>query len=260
MLMLKAPTVIFNDDHLVVINKPAGLPVVAKKGASLMNFVHEHFGKELANVHRLDEEASGLVLCAKTKSALDYLSGQFQSKTVDASFLAFCALETNPEKLAVLKHVVRDSLGRLPESFEIELPLEEDDLKPGVMKIAKRKQGISALSRVRVLKMFGSWAWIECKPVTARTHQLRVHLSAIGAAILNDHVYGTRGVQLLLSDLKKRYKGRDEEKPLIEQLALHSSRLVINHPATREPIAFDAPLPHEFEIAFKYLRKFLTKE
>ncbi len=262
--MVISPTVIFEDDHLVALNKPAGLPVVAKKGSSLkpslMNFVHERFGKEVANVHRLDEEASGLVLCAKTKPALDYLSGQFQSKTVDASYLVLCSVETEPEKLATLKHLLRGVNGQLPETFDIELPVEEDDLKPGAMKIAKRKQGIAALTRVRILQMFGTWAWIECKPVTARPHQLRVHLSAIGAPILNDHVYGRADLQLLLSGLKKRYKGRDEEKPLIQQLALHSSRLVINHPVAREPITFEAPLPREFEIAFKYLRKFLIKE
>jgi len=260
--MLK-PTVIFEDDMLVAYDKPSGLPVVSLKGnkgvPSLMDFVHETKSKTIANVHRLDTETSGLVLCAKTKPGLDFLSGQFQSKTVDACYHAVCAIAP-PEKALLLKHVLRASDGLLPESFDIELALDDDELKPGLMKIAKKREGKPSLSKIRVIESFGPWVWLECKPVTARPHQLRVHLSAVGAAVLNDHVYADPEVKLLLSDLKHRYKGRDEEKPMIGRLALHCSGLVFNHPSTRTSMRLEAPLPHEFEIALKYLRKFSPKE
>jgi len=120
--------------------------------------------------------------------------------------------------------------------------------------------GNAAASRVvtefRSLERFGRFAWVECRPLTGRTHQLRVHLAAAGAPILNDAFYGDPEIQLLLSDLKRRYKGRDEEKPLIGRLALHASELTFKHPLTLEPITLQAPVPHEFEVALKYLRRF----
>ena len=85
-----------------------------------------------------------------------------------------------------------------------------------------------------------------------------MHLAAVGAPVLNDPVYGEPGIKLLLSDLKRGYKGREREKPLITRLALHVSRLTLVHPVTREPLTLQAPLPREFEIALKYLRKFAS--
>jgi len=73
---------------------------------------------------------------------------------------------------------------------------------------------------------------------------------------LNDVFYGNLETKLMLSSLKRGYKGRDDEKPLIQRLALHASELTVKHPVTREPVTISAPLPHEFEIALKYLRKF----
>jgi 23S rRNA pseudouridine1911/1915/1917 synthase len=97
---------------------------------------------------------------------------------------------------------------------------------------------------------------VECRPLTGRTHQLRVHLAAAGAPILNDPFYGDPALVLRLSDFKRGYKGREDEKPLLSRLALHASELTLKHPATREPLTIRSPLPHEFEVALKYLRKF----
>jgi 23S rRNA-/tRNA-specific pseudouridylate synthase len=83
-----------------------------------------------------------------------------------------------------------------------------------------------------------------------------VHLAAAGAPILNDVFYGDPEVKLLLSGLKRGYKGREDEKPLIARLALHASALTVKHPSTKDPLTISAPLPHEFEVALKYLRKF----
>jgi 23S rRNA-/tRNA-specific pseudouridylate synthase len=83
-----------------------------------------------------------------------------------------------------------------------------------------------------------------------------VHLAAAGAPILNDPFYGNPDISLRLSSLKRGYKGRADEKPLLDRLALHASELTLKHPTTREPFTITAPLPHEFEVALKYLRKF----
>ena len=102
----------------------------------------------------------------------------------------------------------------------------------------------------------GRFAWLECRPLTGRAHQIRVHLAAAGAPVLNDVLYGHPEERLLLSNLKRRYKGRDEERPLIARLALHASELTVLHPETHQPLTIASPLPKEFTVALKYLEKF----
>ena len=91
--------------------------------------------------------------------------------------------------------------------------------------------------------------------MTARKHQIRVHLSASSTPILNDPLYGDE-TRLLLSEFKRGYKGREEERPLITRLALHASRLTMIHPVTRERMTLAAPLPKDLAVALKYLGKF----
>lgn len=266
------PPVIFEDDSLVAFDKPSGLLVAPdrwdKTRENLMGLVHAHprYGRTVANVHRLDADTSGLLLCAKTKPALDFLSGQFQSKTVEKKYHAFVAV-LPPERAMKVLAPVRDAAGLLPDAFTIDVALGEDERQPGRMRVFKGRGGKDCVSEFRTLERFGasrspraaagvSHAFVECRPLTGRTHQLRIHLAAAGAPILNDPFYGDPELKLLLSDLKRGYKGRDDEKPLIGRLALHASELTLKHPVTREPVTLRAPLPHEFEVALKYLRKF----
>lgn len=272
------PPILFEDDTLVAFDKPSGLLVAPdrwdKTRENLMGLVHAHprFGPTVANVHRLDAGTSGLLVCAKTKPALDYLTGQFQSKTVAKTYHAFCAVLA-PEHAMKVITPIRDENGALPSAFTVELALGEDERQPGRMRIFKGRGGKECTTEFRTLERFrGSarpssrgkpaavlatgFAFVECRPLTGRTHQLRVHLAAAGAPILNDPFYGNPDITLKLSDLKRGYKGREDEKPLIDRLALHASALVLKHPLTREPITLEAPLPHAFEVALKYLRKF----
>ena len=255
------PPVIFEDDSLIAFDKPSGLLVAPdrwdKSRENLMGLVHDHprFGHGVANVHRLDADTSGILLCSKSKPALDFLSGQFQSKTVGKKYHAFVVVLAAEHAMKVIAPI-RDAAGALPDAFNVELSLGEDERQKGRMRVFKGRGGKECLSEFRALEKFGRFAFLECRPLTGRTHQLRVHLAAAGAPILNDPFYGDPEIKLLLSDLKRRYKGREEEKPLIARLALHASELTIKHPATREPITLTAPLPHEFEVALKYLRKF----
>ena len=254
------PPVIYEDDTLMAFDKPSGMLVAPtrweKQRTSLMALVQAKYGPHLANVHRLDTGTSGVVLCAKTKPALDFLSGQFQSKTVAKVYHALVAI-LPPERASKVTAAVRTPDGTLPESFAVELALGEDERLPGRMRVCKGRAGKPACSEFRVLGNFGRFAFLECRPLTGRTHQLRVHLAAAGAPILHDTLYGDPEVRLLLSDLKRGYKGREEEKPLIARLALHATELTIRHPVTREPLVVRSPLPREFEIALKYLRKYV---
>lgn len=256
------PPVIYEDDTLLAFDKPSGLLVAPdrwdKHRANLMTEVHAQLGRQVANVHRLDADTSGLLLCTKTKPALDFVSGQFQSKTVAKVYHAIVAVLPEERAMKVVAPV-RAAEGGLPETFAVDLALGPDERQPGRMRVFKGRGGKACRTEFRVLENFGRFAFVECRPLTGRTHQLRVHLAAIGAPILNDVFYGDPAVELKLSDLKRGYKGRAEEKPLVARLALHASELTLTHPVTREPLTLRSPLPHEFEIALKYLRKFPSR-
>ena len=234
------PAILHEDEVLLAVDKPAGLPVVADPqyagAGSLMDQIRARFGPGVASVHRLDAEATGVLLCAKTKAALDYLSGQFQSKTAAKTY-----------------HALVDGTPR-GAAFDVELALQEDEHQAGRMRVT-RKGGRPASTRVEVLERFRGFAWVVCRAETGRPHQVRVHLAETGYPVLNDHLYG-RGTRLLLSGLKRGYKGLADERPLINRLALHASELTVRHPLTREPITLRAPLPKDLEIALKYLRRF----
>jgi RluA family pseudouridine synthase len=234
------PPIIHEDEALLAFDKPSGLLVAPDRWnqtrENLMALVHARFGPDVANVHRLDADMSGVLLCTKTKAALDFLSGQFQAKTAEKICHALVAGAPAEDE------------------FVIELALREDERRPGRMCPA-RKGGKPSGTRFRALERFQGFTWLECRPLTGRTHQIRVHLATLGLPILNDALYGN-DTPLLLSGLKRGYKGRAAERPLISRLALHASELTVRHPDTRAPVTLRAPLPKEFVVALKYLRRF----
>lgn len=253
------PPIIYEDDVLVAFDKPGGLAIAPDRGekarVNLMGLVHDRLGHQVANVHRLDADTSGVVLCARTKPALDFLSGQFQSKTVAKIFHALVAVLPLERALQAVAPA-RTADGLLPDEFTIDLPIGVDALQPGRMRICKKRDGKPSVTACRTLERFRGFAWIECRPQTGRTHQIRLHLAAAGAPILGDGMYGDPTIELRLSAFKRGYKGFADEKPLLRRLALHASELTFTHPVTRAPHTLRAPLPHEFEVALKYLRKF----
>ena len=254
------PDILLEDDSIVAFDKPSGLAIAFERREppsrpTLMSLVRGRYGPTTANVHRLDAEASGVVLCAKTKPALDFLSGQFQSKTVRKAYWALVALRP-PDPAAAAADVRRDGAGGLPSEFTVDLALGEDEHKPGRVRVFRKRGGKPSVTEFRVLESFGRFAWVECRPLTGRMHQVRVHLASAGAPVLNDALYGDAGSVLLLSGLKRGYKGRDTERPLITRLALHASSLGFTHPQSREPVEVTSPLPGDFGVALKYLRKF----
>ncbi len=234
------PPVVCEDDALIAFDKPGGLPVASdrrdKGRTNLMGLVHAARGPDVANVHRIDPEASGLVLCAKTRPARDFLSGQFQAKTAEIIY----------EALVVGSPAM--------DLYTVDFVLKEDEAAPGRLCVVK-KHGRAAVTEIRVLARFGRFAHVECRLCAGLPHQVRVHLAASGTPVLNDSVYGD-GTPLLLSGLKRGYKGRDEERPLIAGLALHVGALTLIHPVSRERITLQAPWPNDFAVALKYLHKY----
>ena len=240
------PPVLFEDEFLIAFDKPSGLPVGGDRKnqhrANLTALVREKLGEGIANVHRIDEEVSGLVLYAKTKPALDFISGQFQSKTV-----------------IKLHHALVVGIPAVDE-YTVDFFLKEDEGKPGTVCVVK-KHGWASETAFTVAAKFPQstgrpgFAHVECRPSTGRMHQIRVHLASSGTPILNDPLYGG-GTELFLSSLKRGYKGRDDEKPLISRLALHAGGLTFTHPLSREKLTLTSPLPNDFSVALKYLGKF----
>ena len=235
------PPVVFEDDALIAFNKPSGLLVAPdrwdKDRANVMRMVHTQLSPHYFNAHRIDAETSGLLLCAKTKPALDHLCHQFQEGKVAKEYLA------------LTRGAPREDTGR------IDRPLEEDPARPGIMRLANGG-GKKAVTDYTVLERWRGLVLIQAQPLTGRTHQIRVHLAGLGCPIVADRYYG-KGRGVFLSDIKKRYKQKAEpEKPLMGRLALHAHRLTLLHPVTGEKLAIEAPLPKDFELTIKYLRRF----
>lgn len=244
--------VLFEDEHLLAVQKPAGLLTSPDRydpdRPNLMRLLHTGMkaGKEwarvrrlmyLANAHRLDFDTSGILLLAKSKAVLVNLVNLFGTEKPKKRYIAIAQ--------GSAKH----------EHFEVDAPLASDPYKPGLMRV-DMKDGKKSLTRFKVVENFAGYTLLECEPVTGRTHQIRVHLQRAGMPLVGDESYG--GCPLFLSRLKPnyRFKRAAEERPLIKRVALHAFRLEIPHPVTGEPLVIDSPWPKDIRVAVKYLRRF----
>ncbi len=244
--------ILFEDAHLLALDKPAGLPTTPDLNdparPSLMNLLHAAIaaGKLWATernltylnpTHRLDAEASGVTLLAKSKPVLETLTNQFGDGQPLAKYVALA------------RGVPR------ADQFEVDAKLAPHPLIPGQMRVDSR-QGKQAKTLVSVVEAFRDYVWLSCRPVPNRLHQIRVHLRHTGLPVVGDAVYG--GKPLLLSRLKRDYRlkpGRTE-RPLIARAALHAEELTVFHPVTGETVTFTAPLPKDLRVALKYLREY----
>ncbi|MDX2109667.1 MAG: RluA family pseudouridine synthase [Verrucomicrobiota bacterium] len=234
------PTIVYEDDALICFDKPSGMLIAPdrwdKTRPSLVGMILERWKGEVVNVHRLDADTSGLIVCAKGKPYIRLMASQFERRVVDKRYLA----------------LVR---GQPAESDQvISKPLGPDKHKLGRMRVDKR-EGRPASTRVHVLERFRDLALVECFPMTGRTHQIRVHLVEIECPIVCDPFYGTMD-PVLLSQIKRSYKPKEEERPLLARLALHSTAATFTHPVTGLPITIEAPLPKDMALALKYLRQY----
>lgn len=209
--------IVYEDDALLVIDKPAGLVVHPGSGnwqGTLLNAILHHAPQTGALpragiVHRLDKDTSGLLVVAKTLEAQTDLVRQLQARTVRREYVA-------------LVH------GALRAGGTIDAPIGRHPVERTRMTVAER--GKPARTRYRVLRRYAAATLVECRLETGRTHQIRVHMRSIGHPLVGDRVYGRRsGAPPVLAAFPRQ--------------ALHAARLALTHPVTRTEVAWESPLP-----------------
>lgn len=190
-------------------------------------------------VHRLDKDTSGLLMFARHADAQRSLREQFRERTVEKRYLALTAGIPSP-----------------PEG-SIEIDIEPDPARPGRVRIA-RTGGKHCETAYRVLAVHGWFAWVELRPRTGRTHQIRISLREVEAPCAADPFYGD-GRPLLLSTFKRDYKeGRGGiERPLLDRCGLHAAELRFDHPRTGERTTIEAPLPKDLRTALRQLERWV---
>ncbi len=247
--------VLHEDEDLLVLNKPAGLLVIPDRWnaakLTIVNLAQAYLqarAPALASrpsaeprvwvVHRLDRDTSGVLVLAKSAHAHAVLSQQFEHNEAHKTYLA---LVNGP--VPRTDGVIRLSIGPHLQ-------------RPGLMAI-RRHRGKSALTRYAVLERFRGFTLLDVRPQTGRTHQIRVHLRAIGHPLAIDPLYGGREA-LLLSALKPSYrpKAGAEERPIMARLTLHAQALELIHPAHGEACRWIAPLPKDFAAVLRNLRRY----
>ena len=258
--------ILFEDEDLLVLDKPAGLAVEperwARDAASLAGALlalarsrSPRAGEEgeedgaapgplelrLRAVHRLDKDTSGALVVAKHLEAERALRAAFEHDRVRKTYWALVEGE----------HPLPDG-----QEQEIDLPIGPDEKRSGRVVIDER-DGKPAVTRISVLQRFRGFTWLACRPLSGRTHQIRVHLAATGFPLAVDKLYGRRE-QLLLSNVKAGYRAKRgrPERPLIARHTLHAAAIEVPSPseATRV-VRVEAPLPKDLSQVLKQLAK-----
>lgn len=238
-------TIVYEDDHLLVINKPAGMvvhPAYQNWTGTLVNALAYHFQKlpqmpgnegRPGLVHRIDKDTSGLLVIAKTERALTHLAKQFFDHTIERTYWAIVWGAPDPPQGTINVHV-----GRSLKDRRMTVAFPEGDY------------GRHAITHYRLLKDLRYVSVVECRLETGRTHQIRAHMKHIGHTLFNDSMYG--GDQVLKGTVFSKYKQFVENCfQIIPRQALHAKTLGFIHPHTSEKMQFDSELPADFKNAIE---------
>lgn len=233
-------SVIYSDDDFIVLNKRSGILIAADRydadAPRLDLLAEKEFGKLYA-VHRIDKDTSGLIIYARTPEAQKNISMQFEKRQVHKVYHALVYGRPLWETLTVTSPLLPDGDSRHRT-------------------VVDKKLGKPSVTDFRVIGNCGTFSWIEAKPQTGRTHQIRVHLCSNGFSIVCDPLYGGNQKPVRLSEVKKNWNGdEDEERPLLSRLALHAYKITFTHPTTNQPVTFTAPYPKDMDATRKQFAK-----
>lgn len=232
------------DEDLLIVDKPAGVLSVPgwARDDNLPQLLRGRLGlpadEPFRVVHRIDREASGVLVYARNVEAQRALVRQFEKREVEKVYWAMVQ-------------------GYVESDGQVDLPLELD--RSGTTARIARRRGKPSLTLYRVVERLPGNTLLECRPVTGRTHQIRVHMAAAGHPLTVDPLYGG-GQAVMLSSYKSDYRRsrRHDERPLIDRLTLHALRITLQHPRGGGPLTVEAPLPKDFRATLTQLRRLLT--
>lgn len=230
--------IVFEDPHLLVVDKPAGLvvhPAAGNREGTLVNALIHHCGDSLSGiggvarpgiVHRIDKDTSGLLVVAKTDVAHEGLAKQFAAHRIERRYLAIAS--------------------GVPKAAEgtIDAPLARSTANRKKIAIVKDGRGKRAVTHWKRLEVLDEAALVECTLETGRTHQVRVHMASIGHSLLGDPVYGRSGKAH--RELLKRLG--------FHRQALHACVLGFTHPVTKHRLSFSSSMPADMQELFNQLR------
>jgi 23S rRNA pseudouridine1911/1915/1917 synthase len=227
--------IIFEDEHLLVVDKPAGLvvhPAAGNRDGTLVNALLHHCGGTLSGiggvarpgiVHRIDKDTSGLLVVAKTDVAHEGLARQFAAHSILRRYLA------------IVTGVPRQAEGT------VDAPLARSSTNRKKIAVVAEGRGKRAVTHWRRIDLLNDAALVECRLETGRTHQVRVHMASIGHPLLGDPVYGRSSHRKLLKELG------------FERQALHAAALGFTHPVTKGSLSFDSAMPADMQELFTAL-------
>ncbi len=230
-------TVVFEDEHLLVLDKPAGLvvhPAAGNADGTLVNALLYHCGSSLSGiggvarpgiVHRIDKDTSGLLAVAKSDVAHEGLARQFAAHSIDRRYLA------------IVTGVPRAAHGT------VDAPLARSSANRKKMAIAPTGKGKRAVTHWKRLTLLKEAALVECALETGRTHQVRVHMASLGHPLLGDPVYGRSG---------KAHRDLLNSLGFARQ-ALHAAELGFTHPVTKHRLSFSSGMPPDMQELFRAL-------
>ena len=236
---MKGVSIIFENEDFIAINKAAGMLTIPDRHdetqLSLYKILLQQYGK-IFIVHRLDRDTSGLVLFAKNETSHKYFSQLFENRNIEKIYFG------------IIRGSMPDKSGSINEA------IAEHPVLKGVMTVSKK--GKPSLTDYKVLEDYGIYSLVEFNIHSGRTHQIRVHTKFAGHPVACDAVYGD-GKAVLLSSFKKKYKlslHDEEERPLINRLALHSYQLIFKD-AHKNIHTLEAPVPKDMKALLQQLKK-----
>jgi 23S rRNA-/tRNA-specific pseudouridylate synthase len=234
--MNKSFNIIFENKDIFVIDKQSHISVLQNDenttGITIIDILQKEFNTDFFPISALDYEATGPVLIAKNKNAYDFVAEQFKQEKVSKTYhILVNGIMDNSEGTIDKNLIVNEQTTSVNDS------------------------GTKSVTKYFVQEQFKNFAFVKVIPLTTRKNQIRAHFWSIGNTLAIDKVYGS-DKPILLSNIKRRYKGIKKEKPLLKRLPLHLSQIEFILPQNKEKSVFNSPLPDDISLTLKQLRKY----